>query len=303
MIRASIDIGSNSVLLLVAEVDANGKMVNEILNLANVTSLGKDLDKNGVFCEDSINLTYDVLKKYTDEIKKLNINLEDVLVTATEASRVAKNAVQFFEKIKNNLGLNVFTISGSEEAFYTAFGVVSSLISEINENLIIMDIGGASTELISIKTKPFEIVTSVSFPIGSVRATDWIKENNYKLKTENIFSQNIEVYKTKSLICVAGTMTTLAAMYLGLKEFDDKKIDGLKIPFHEFKMFAMALQYTNIDEVLLNFPFVGKRAKTVAAGALVAKEFGEKLNINVMIISTKGLRYGVLLKGEIHGQK
>lgn len=297
MIRACIDIGSNSVLLLVAEVD--GEIKKEILNCSFVTSLGRDLDKTGVFHPESMEATFDALREYRKQLEKINFNLFDVIVTATEAARVANNSTEFFKKVKNEIGFNVTIITGEGEAYYTALGVVSSISNEEN-NFTIMDIGGASTELIKLSVSPFVILNSISLPVGSVRATDWKKEHTFDEKMKSILSNDFTAYETATLLCVAGSMTSLASMFLGRKIYSDKEIEGITISFNEFIKFSNALQFTNTQELLLNFPFLGKRAQMVTAGAEVANLLGQILKINKIQISTRGLRYGVLLEGEIH---
>jgi len=302
VIRASIDIGSNSVLLLAAEINPETKNISkEILNLSYITSLGKDLDKEKKFHPDSMKATYEALADYKKQIEKIKIKPRDVIVTATEASRVATNAPEFYTKIKNELGFSVTLITSEGEAHYTALGVVSGIESSDAE-LVIMDIGGASSELIRIQVDPFKIISTVSLPVGSVRATDWRKENCFDEKMMSILNQDFSSYYTKTLICVAGSMTSLAAMFMGLNVYDDKKIDGLNIDFLSFKQFSEDLQKTNVENLLLLFPHLGKRAPMVAAGAIVAEMIGEKINIENMKISTRGLRYGTLIQGEIYGK-
>lgn len=300
MIRASIDIGSNSVLLLVCEFST--KIEYEILNLSHITSLGKDLDKTGAFCAESMDATFEALKDYKNQLEKINFKIKDTIVTATEAARVAKNSAEFFAKVENELGFDINVISGEQEAYFTALGVASGINSEI-VHCTIMDIGGASTEFIKLNLKPFQVEDSISFPVGSVRATDWKREAMFDQKMQNILNTNTEKYNADILVCVAGSMTSLASMYLGKKKFNDKEIDGMQIDFIEFKKFANELQKTNVEELILNFPFLGKRAPMVAGGAKVAELFGLKLNIKKMQISTRGLRYGVLVAGGIHDNK
>ena len=300
MIKASIDIGSNSVLLLAADINSDSKkIIKEILNLSFITSLGKDLDKTKRFHTDSMQLTYEALLSYKNELKKININASDVLVTATEASRVATNAKEFYFKIKNELGFTVKLISSEGEAYYTARGVASR-IETSESDLVIMDIGGASTELIRICLNPFKILSTISLPVGSVRATDWSKEGSFEEKIGLLLNQDFSNYCTSSLICVAGSMTSLAAMFIKIDVYDDQKIDGLLIDFSAFKKFSASLQGASSEKLLVEFPHLGKRAPMVASGAYVAQLIGEKLNIKNMKISTRGLRYGTLMEAEIN---
>ena len=299
MIRASVDIGSNSVLLLVAEVDKiSGRIIKEILNLSSVTSLGKDLDKTKKFHPESMAATKIALTLYKAELDKINFEIGNVLVTATEASRIAINAKDFFLEIFKELGFKIILVSALGEAYYTALGVGSTL--EGNEQVVIMDMGGASTELIKIKLDPFEILSTISLPVGSVRAADWLLENNFESNMATILDRDFSPYMTKSLIGVAGTMTSLASMFFGHHQFSDKDIDGKNIKFSAFKDFCLDLQKTNIANLLLLFPYLGKRAPMLAAGATVACMIGEKLGVEQVQISTRGLRYGVLIQGEIN---
>ena len=294
MIRASIDIGSNSVLLLACEF--SNKIEKELLNLSHITSLGKDLDKNGVFCQESMDSTFAALKDYKEQLERINFSVGDTIVTATEAARVAKNSSDFFDKIKNELGFSISIITGEQEAYFTALGVASGVGDRLS-NCIVMDIGGASTEFIKLKMMPFTVSESISLPVGSVRATDWKNENLFEEKMSKVLSHDLSHYRTDVLVCVAGSMTSLASMFLGKKVFNDKEIDGLEIDFQEFKKFVLELQKTNPQELLLNFPFLGKRAMMVAGGAKVAELLAEKLTVKKLKISTRGLRYGVLVQG------
>lgn len=298
MIRASIDIGSNSVLLLACEFNqSTGRIENELLNLSYITSLGKDLDKTKQFHPESMKATYDALSDYRDQLLKIGFKPQDTIVTATEASRVATNAAEFFKKIKDELGFQIIKISAKGEAHYTALGVAAAVDSQ--EDIVIMDMGGASTELIKVHLQPFQIKSTVSMPVGSVRATDWRKEGLFEGKVNAALDIDYSDYKTKNLVCVAGSMTSLASMFLGHNEFKDKDIDGLVIKFAAFKEFSRDLQKTNIENLLLLFPYLGKRAPMVAAASSVAEMIGEKLNIDTIQISTRGLRYGVLIQGVI----
>lgn len=301
MIRASIDIGSNSVLLLAAELDDFGnKILKEILNLSYITSLGKDLDKTKMLHPESMQATYNALLDYKEQLEQINIHPRQVIVTATEAARVATNSFEFFSKIEKELGFEITIITSKAEAFFTAYGVTSAVIG--TDSIVIMDIGGASTELIKVQMNPFIVIDSISLPIGSVRAADWLKENSFDKRTHEIFLNNFDPYETKTLLCVAGGMTSMAAMYLGLKEFDAAKIDGMNISFNSFKLFAGDLQKTNVENLLLLFPFLGKRVEMIAAASKVASMLGDILKIEKIQISTRGLRYGTILAGEIDDQ-
>ena len=301
MRRASIDIGSNSVLLLAVDLDDAGLIVSEVLNESFITSLGKDLDATKRFHPDSMQETYEALKTYKGLLDKIKFPVDQVIATATEASRVSTNSREFFKKIKDELGFNIQIITSDGEAYYTALGVVSSLGS-LAGNIVVMDIGGASTELIKINAAPFKIESSVSLPVGSVRATDWKKAGDFDQRLSEMLMLDMSEYETKTLVCVAGSMTALASMYLGQREYVDSKVDGMQISFSAFQEFSHDLQKTTVENLLMLFPFLGKRAPMVAGGSHVAELIGKKLKIETMKVSTRGLRYGVVCTGGINEQ-
>jgi len=294
-LRASIDIGSNTTLLL-AGIVKNGKLENELLNLSTVTSLGAKLDQTKKFQNESMDATFEALKNYLSECEKLGIHKNDILITATEASRVATNAPEFFAKIFQELGLKVEVISGEKEAELTTKGVLSDLKTK-DLYSIIMDIGGASTELIHYGHQENKILESYSFKVGAVRYYDWMAENNVTTKCSLLGLDRISHFRKNKIIAVAGTMTALAAVYLNLKEFDEQKINGMKLTISHLRMLSLAISKTTEEEMVKHYPYLGKRAKTLYAGSLVAILFAEHADVEEFEISTRGLRYGTLIHG------
>jgi exopolyphosphatase/guanosine-5'-triphosphate,3'-diphosphate pyrophosphatase len=298
-LRGTIDIGSNSILLLIGEFeDGNFK---ELENHACVTALGRDLDKTGVFHEESISASFEVLKRYADISRRAGLEPSLIIATATEASRVASNAQEFFEKVKLETGIHVQVITSEAEAYYSTRGITFN--TKFQEDIIyIMDIGGASTEIIKYNTVSQEILHDFSLPIGAVRLTNWDEENVLEekmLKTLTSFVEDLSKAQTKKLYCVAGTMTSVGNMYLGLDTFVESEVHGLKIKTKELK--ALISKYSHYSEVdLLNhFPFLGKRAKTILGGLGVARTLFDELGVEEVEISTYGLRYGTLKAGGI----
>lgn len=301
MRRATIDIGSNSILLLAGNY-SNG-MIEEEINESRITSLGKNLDKTGVFHTESLESSFLALQEYRELLISKKYNPEDVLVTATEASRVAKNAAEFYQKVKNELGFKVQIISAEGEAYYTALGVASSLSPSSSNNIVIMDIGGASTELIKIQRSPqFKIESTISLPIGSVRATDWIAENTHLTKWEELKKKYLlKEYETEKLICVAGSMTALGAVYFNQSAFNADELDGKVISKTEFSDFLDKLKEIKPEKLLQSFPYLGKRVHSIAGGSFVAKSFVEEVVRKEIMVSTRGLRYGTFIRGAIDG--
>ena len=297
MIRASIDIGSNSCLLLVLEIENNSFKTLE--SHSQITSLGKDLDINKSFLESSIIATMAALRDYRNILLEHSIDPSDVIVTATEASRVATNFDNLFNQAKEELGLIITRISGEGEAYYTALGVARGS-SGRDSTITIMDIGGASTELIKVELDEFKILESISLPVGSVRATDWLAKNEFSTNIGNVLSaQSLKSFEVSKLICVAGTMTTLAAIAENMKDFDESGIQGKTYSITELEKMVSKLESRSSSDILSAYPVTGKRSSSIYGGALVAREVANFLKVSEFEISTYGLRYGVAIEGRV----
>ncbi len=298
MLRASIDIGSNTILLLIGKVNENS--FEELENHSRVTSLGKELDKNKFFHPQSIQDSFEAFRDYKKIIEKYKIKPYEVVVTATEASRVAEDSVEFFERVEEEFGFKTCLISPKGEAHYVALGVVRGRQLKGKENFIIVDIGGASTEFIKVGVRPFIVKEMLSFPIGSVRSAFWLEKEGGEEKVEEILSTpELNEYCTDSLICVAGSMTSLGGMIKGFSSFENRRVEGMKIEFSEFSKFVS--QIINLDPHVLRrqYPFLGKRSQSISIGARLGLAIGKRLGIKVFEISTLGLRYGTLFEGMI----
>lgn len=296
---ATIDIGSNSVLLLIAKKN-NGKL-EVLVDEARVTSLGRGLDKTGNFHLDSMKETRQVLKEYIKILSRYSIQPQDVLVTATEASRKAANSRDFFSEIKKELQVNVCIISDYAESYLTAMGVVTDGEANFNDPLVIMDIGGSSTELIKVKKNRKKIDMQVSLPVGAVRASEWLESASFDQKfQEALGAYKLEDFKTEKLVCVAGSMTSLGAMMKGLSAFNGEDICGVEITVSEFLLFYNKIKQLTVAQLQEHYPFLGKRSQSIVAGLKVAKEISHRLSVDSFVISTRGLRHGLAHEQSIH---
>ena len=298
-LRASIDIGSNSVLLLIADVTNN--KLQEILKKSYITSLGKDLDKTKVFHAESMIATFEAIKEYAEECDKHNIPRENIIATATEASRVAQNAPDFFTKIKNELGVSVLAITSQAEAYFSTKGILFN--SNFDSDVItIMDIGGASTELIKVNTMNFNILETISMPIGAVRASQWLEDGLFVQnlqKTFLDFRNDIDKFQSKNLYCVAGTVTSLGNMHLQNKEFVEDDVHGLVIRAEDIDNLFKKYSEHQPEQFLDLFPFLQKRSNSIRGGLHLVYHIIHRLLVKEVTISTYGLRYGTILEGEI----
>jgi exopolyphosphatase/guanosine-5'-triphosphate,3'-diphosphate pyrophosphatase len=298
-LRASIDIGSNSVLLLIADMTNN--KFQEISKQSHITSLGKELDKNKMFHADSMLATYQAIKTYAEECDGHNIPRENIIATATEASRVAQNAPEFFAKIKTELGVNILAITSQAEAYFSTKGILfnSTFDSDI---ITIMDIGGASTELIKVNTKNFNIIETISMPIGAVRAAQWLEDGLFVQNLQKIFldfRNDIDKFHSKNLYCVAGTVTSLGNMHLQHKDFVEDDVHGLVLKSEDIDNLFKKYSEHKPEAFLEIFPFLEKRSNSIRGGLHLVYHIVHRLLVKEITISTYGLRYGTILEGKI----
>lgn len=298
-LRASIDIGSNSILLLIAEV--SGGKIREISKRSEITALGKELDKTKSFHQVSMDATYAALETYAKECDSHGISRENIIITATEASRVAQNATEFFKKISDELKLNVNVISSEAEAYFSTKGILfnTKFTSEI---ITIMDIGGASTELIKVNTKTLQILDSISMPVGAVRSSQWLDDELFVQNLQKVFldfRSEIDEFQGKELFCVAGTVTSLGNMHLQHKEFVEDDVHGLVLKSEDIDSLFKKYSHFTPEQFLEAFPFLQKRSQSIRGGLHLAYHLIHRLLVKELTISTYGLRFGTLLEGKI----
>jgi exopolyphosphatase/guanosine-5'-triphosphate,3'-diphosphate pyrophosphatase len=298
-IRASIDIGSNSVLLLIGDV-SHGKL-KELIKRSEITALGKDLDKNKAFHEDSMAASFEALKSYAEDCDKFEVPRDRVIATATEAARVAQNAVEFFDRVEAELGIKINIITSEAEAYFSTKGILFDTKFE-NEVITIMDIGGASTELIKVNTKNLQIIESISMPIGAVRSSQWLDDQLFVQNLQKVFldfRNEIDKFQGKELFCVAGTVTSLGNMHLQRKEFIEDDIHGLVLKAEDIDAMFKKYSDTAPEQFLEQFPFLQKRSQSIRGGLHLVYHIIHRLLVKQMTISTYGLRFGTLLEGRI----
>jgi exopolyphosphatase / guanosine-5'-triphosphate,3'-diphosphate pyrophosphatase len=298
--KASIDIGSNSVLLVIGEFQS-GKFF-ENLDLSHVTGLGKGIDKTKEFAKESMDKTFQVLSEYQEKLKAFKILTREVMVTATEASRVAQNSREFFKKVEKELGFIVQIINPEGEAFFSAKGVDLGNISGPPSKNILVDLGGASTEIIKFSNKPFHFGGFISLPIGSVRATEWIEEKVFEKKFKDLIQNHqgvLREFETEEIIGMAGSITALAAMMLELPKYSDKKVHDKIFEIEFFQDFVRKLEKMDKPKIKKEYPVVGERLSTIFGGAKVALEIFRTLKVKKIFVSTFGLRHGLLTVDKI----
>jgi len=300
---ASIDIGTNSVLLLVAE-NKSGTL-NVIEELLEVPRLGKGVDQNKTLHPKSQQRVLTVLDSFKNHLNKHYPSIKSPIVTATSAVRDASNRDEFLKRIKSETGWDVVLLSGMMEAETTFKGALSVLSSEQTAGRsAVLDIGGGSTE-IAIGRKG-NLDDSISLDIGSVRFSERFLTSDppthEQIKSaiaeiqRRLNSVEFDTVDLESTIGVAGTVTSIAAIELDLKSYDPEKINGYVLSAEIIDQYIHEFSGITSSEIETKYPlFLQNRGDVILAGLLILREFLNWILHDELIVSTGGIRHGILM--------
>lgn len=293
---ASLDLGSNTFLCLVSEVQ-NQKITKIYSDQIEMVRLGQGLSVSKKFHPEALVRAKNALtqfRKILDHEKP-----EAVLAMATSAARDAENQEDLF-KICQDLNIPLEIIPGHKEAEITYRGGVSGLTT--TNSRLVLDIGGGSTEFIFGKDQT--ILASQSLDIGCVRLTEKFISSQPTPQSEIISLQNFICEQIKQIVnlspeppseilAVAGTPTTLAQVELG--EFDPAKIDGYRLSEKGLQSWLTQLTSLSVvEKIQVGFP--EGRADVILVGVITLLEALKAFNLKELSVSTRGVRYGVALE-------
>lgn len=301
MISSSIDLGTNTCLLLIADV-GNDKAVRVISDHSTVVRLGQGVDRNRELHPDAIVRTLNCLRGYAEKVRAAGADPADTVCVATSQARDARNGLEFFKRVQQETGFRFRVISGDEEARLTFVG---GLLPGMNPgSSAVIDIGGGSTEIISA-------IGGKSVDIGSVRYTErylksdpvtdeefWACQHSIDEMLGALADWRKKISPQTQLVGVAGTATTLASWYLGLEKFDARKIDQVTLTRGDIHRMVEELKWRTVDERMKLPGMEPGRADVLLAGALILWRAMELLDFPSCRISTRGLRFGALLESD-----
>jgi len=293
---ASIDLGSNSTRMLIADI-TNGT-ITTIYKEHQVTRMADKLSESKIISKEATKRVLKVLAGYVKTINKNNV--ENIQVVGTAALRDATNSEEITQLIEKKFGFEVHIVSGEEEGVLTSVGVLNSLGSL--ENFLIVDIGGRSTELIYDDDKK---IVSKSINIGVVSLSELFfdklppPEKSVSHAREYIESHLFEsnIFDGRLLVGVAGTFTSLASIFLEQTQFNEKEIHLTELKNEDVFKVSNELLHLNEPQIITKYKGLDpKRAKTIQAGILLAKEIISKYNVNSIKVSNSDILEGLILK-------
>jgi exopolyphosphatase/guanosine-5'-triphosphate,3'-diphosphate pyrophosphatase len=318
MMKAAIDIGTNTVRLLIAEMSPDpaspfGWRYKPVYAEQHITRLGQGVGETGRLTPEAIGRTIAVLTGFRDRI--LRYGSMETAAAATSAVREAQNRKEFLDRARTEAGIEVEVISGEEEARRTAIGVLCGVPGAMRQ-AVIMDIGGGSTEFIRIKNGRFDGLCST--PLGTVRLTerciahdpptpDEISEIRQQIEAE-LEAVDPLIQREAStgfagasagrggiFVGTAGTVTTLAAMDLELEEYRPEIVHGYELSRERLNRIMNTVSKLNLPDRKRLPGLEPDRADVIVAGAVLVFCVLTRYNVARLTVSDTGLREGLLM--------
>ena len=293
---ASIDLGSNSTRLLIAEL--NNQEFNVLHRIHVVTKMSENLEQTGEISSAAVKRVYSALRTFKKLIIKNNV--DEVFVIGTAALRDSKNADELIENIRKKFDFEIDVLSGHDEGITTSLGVLHFM--ENIENFLIVDIGGRSTEFIyEFENK----IISQSLNLGVVTLSEkyfsklpseqkLLDKAKFDIETE---LSNLNINDKKNVIGVSGTALSLASIFLDQQFFDEEKLHGVQIDLQNVGNINSRLLNLNEAEIITKFKGIDpKRAATITSGVFLLEIILNHYSNSPIIISKYDILEGLILK-------
>lgn len=302
MPHASLDIGSNSILLLV--VDDQGRVIHDT---AQVVGLGRGLADRGLLRTDRVEHALEVLGGYVAIASGLGVAPASIRAVATSALRRALNGETFLARVRELHGVTVQVISGDREAELTATGALSGLRLPQGPSLVV-DAGGGSTELILVKPGPplsgqLTFLFRHSFELGHVRLWERFFAKGPPrpqdvARARSFIADSFRAHwpdqQPRSVVAVAGTPTSLAAAELGQVRFDGNAVHGIALELFTLRRWIDRLLHTEPTQRRALLPASPERAETILGGVLILEAVLVLTQRTNLLVSSRGVRFAIL---------
>ena len=298
---AAIDCGTNSIRLLIADIE-NGTLTDVVRTMV-IVRLGEGVDKTGEFSQAALARTFTAIETFALLISQHQP--ERVRFVATSASRDVSNRSEFMDGVLSRLGIEPDIISGDEEAELSFLGATADLVNEQEPPAapyLVVDIGGGSTEFVLGTTGP---TAAISTNVGCVRMTERHLISDPATPQEiaaaitdidaaiDLAYQSVPISQAHSLIGLAGSVTTVAAIALGLSEYDSTAIHGSRISAPDIhRITGELLAMTRAERAKLG-PMHEGRIDVIGSGALVLDRIMIRTGLSEVVVSERDILDGI----------
>jgi exopolyphosphatase/guanosine-5'-triphosphate,3'-diphosphate pyrophosphatase len=292
---ASVDIGTNSTRLLIAEVGEDG--VSEVERRSIVTRLGEGLEASGELREEPRERVFRVLEEYAAAIEQHDVGPRVAVLTS--AVRDASNGDEFTEQVRSRFGLDAATISGEEEARLTFLGATAARDPTDAGTLMVVDIGGGSTELVVGAGSTVEF--HVSTQVGVVRHTERHLHHDPPQPAEldalardarATIDDALPALEIDTVIAVAGTATMTAAMDLRLDPYDATAVEGHVLSADTLRGQLERLAAVPLAERRTTRGLHPDRAPTIVAGVVILLQILDATHTQQVEVSDRDILWG-----------
>jgi exopolyphosphatase/guanosine-5'-triphosphate,3'-diphosphate pyrophosphatase len=294
--KAIIDIGSNSIKFFVGEL-AEDKTIKTVLDTNDIARLGEDLDKTGMINPEPMKRNVEAVARFAQQARELGA--DQIVAVGTMALRKASNSAEFVKKVKEACDVDVNIIPGEEEARLSYLAILSGLPVG-DEDLVIFDTGGGSTEF--IYGHGTELIKRFSVNLGSVRITE-----NY-LKADPVSAEDVKAAiaqidkefaeagvegKPKKLVGMGGTVTSMGAVKHKMIKYDPDVIQGSTLTRADIEDQIKEYSSRSVEQRKELPGLQPKRADVILAGACILKVITDRLGCDALTISDRGVRHGL----------
>ena len=272
---AAIDCGTNSIKVLIGTVGDDGRL-EVALRDSRVVRLGQGVDRTGVLAEEALERTFAAIDEFAEVVRRHGVPPERVRFCATSATRDASNADVFAEGVRHRLGIEPEVLSGDEEAALVYAGAIAAQVPMPPEPVLVVDIGGGSTELVLGRGGDRQ---AVSMDIGSVRLHERHLAGDPPSPAEvaacvadidrHLDESGIPLDRAHTVVGTSGTIKTIACGVLGLASYDREAFDRAVLPNAATASYVDDLLAMTVDERrALPYMHPG-RADEIGEGALI----------------------------------
>lgn len=295
---AAVDCGTNSVRILIAQLGTEGRL-EEVDRRLHLTRLGQGVDATGRFHPDALARTLAAMTDFAEQLRSLGVTR--VRVVATSAARDAANRDEFFNGVQARFSVPAEVITGEEEAWLSYRGALAAM-PVLPEPVMVMDIGGGSTELVLGAGQGVE--AAVSLDIGSVRLRERFLSTDPPSRSEVeaaerfidglLDGSGIDFASVRTWVGVGGTATSISALVQGLATYDRALVHGSTVAPDALEALSAQLLALPVAEVTAMPTMEPGRADVICAGALICRQIGRRVGVP-MLVSEADILDGIAL--------